>query len=77
MEYIEGVILCEFFDVCIQNFHYEQFGPDPVFRYIFSQIFRALHHVHSAGIAHCDLKPHNIILTHDFQIKLIDLGFVT
>jgi len=31
--------------------------------------------MHAAGIAHRDIKPENIILTENFDIKLIDLGY--
>lgn len=49
---------------------------DDVFvRYIFIRIAQALHQLHIAGIAHRDIKPENIILTDNFDIKLIDLGY--
>lgn len=35
----------------------------------------ALHKLHSSGVAHRDIKPENIILTEDYKIKLIDLGY--
>jgi eukaryotic-like serine/threonine-protein kinase len=34
----------------------------------------ALEYVHSQGIAHLDLKPENVIVASDNQIKLIDFG---
>jgi serine/threonine protein kinase len=36
-----------------------------------------LHKLHSQGICHRDLKPDNILLDKDFNIKIIDFGFAT
>ena len=39
-----------------------------------SQIADALEDAHEHGIVHCDLKPGNIMLTANQQIKLLDFG---
>ncbi len=39
-----------------------------------SGILRALTHVHASSILHADLKPSNVFLTDDRQVKLIDFG---
>lgn len=36
---------------------------------------RALFPAHEAGVFHCDLKPDNIFLQSDGQIRLLDFGF--
>lgn len=38
------------------------------------QIAEALNHAHERNIIHRDIKPHNILVTHDGQIKVTDFG---
>ena len=38
------------------------------------QILRALEHAHSKGVVHRDIKPQNIMLLHNGEIKVTDFG---
>lgn len=38
------------------------------------QTLRGLESLHFAGIIHRDIKPHNLMITNDDQVKIIDFG---
>lgn len=46
---------------------------DMAYHYI-HQTLRGLERLHFAGIIHRDIKPHNLMITSDNQIKIIDFG---
>ena len=39
------------------------------------QLFEALLHVHDKAVVHRDVKPENILLDDNLDIKLTDFGF--
>lgn len=63
MEYVEGVRL-------------EDHKPRDYVEvmWIFREVAQGLHAMHEAGYAHADIKPNNILLTSDKNIKIIDFG---
>jgi serine/threonine-protein kinase len=38
------------------------------------QICEGVGHAHQAGLVHCDIKPHNVLLTEDGRAKVVDFG---
>ncbi len=69
LEYLEGRTLRDLM---------RQLGvlPEALLRDLALQITSGLQAVHQAGAAHRDLKPGNILITPNYQVKLMDLGLV-
>ncbi|KEY74820.1 hypothetical protein S7711_06507 [Stachybotrys chartarum IBT 7711] len=40
----------------------------------FKQLVQGVQYLHSMGVAHCDLKPDNLLLTQDGVLKIADFG---
>ena len=49
--------------------------PEKISSKIFSKIVKTLQYIHENNIAHCDIKPENILLDKNFSPKLSDFGF--
>jgi serine/threonine-protein kinase len=41
---------------------------------LFIQACAGIGYAHRAGLVHCDIKPHNILVTPDFRVKVTDFG---
>ena len=67
MEYIDGITLKDYID----SEHVLNW-KDAVHFVI--QILRALQHAHSRGIVHRDIKPQNIMLLDNGQLRMMDFG---
>jgi serine/threonine protein kinase len=67
MEYVDGTTLEK---ILIQQ---GSLSPEHSIAYA-SQLLDALAYAHSRGAVHRDIKPTNIMVTHDGQIKLMDFG---
>ena len=67
MEYVDGQSL-------EKRVHKE--GPLPINDVIsyLRQSAKALRHAHQRNMVHCDIKPDNLLLNQDGQIKILDMG---
>ena len=45
--------------------------------HIFKKVIKILIQLRDNGIAHCDIKPENIMITSEGEIKLVDFGFAS
>lgn len=68
LDYVQGGCLLDF--VRKQGRFDERFC-----RYYLKQILQALHYIHSQGFAHRDIKPQNILIDGNYNIKIADFGF--
>jgi serine/threonine-protein kinase len=67
MELVEGTTLRSLL---------ERFGrlDPPMARHVARGVAAALDHAHAKGIIHRDVKPENVLLTPDGQVKVVDFG---
>ena len=68
MEYVDGMTLREYLN---------QRGGRLTNRetlHFFSQILKALEHAHANGVVHRDIKPQNIMLLDNGQLRMMDFG---
>jgi len=82
MEYVEGITLRQ---LTRTVFKQKQRIPVPLAVYLMEQAALGLHYAHSIkdplsgvelNIVHRDVSPHNIMLSYDGDVKLIDFGVV-
>lgn len=67
MEYIEGETLKEYIT------RHERISIDNAVKFTIA-IAEGLEHAHAMGIVHCDIKPHNVLITKQGRIKVTDFG---
>jgi serine/threonine-protein kinase len=63
MEYVDGVMLDDLARL-----------PIPKLVAFFRRVADAMAHMHRRGVYHGDLKPGNLMITRDGQVKVIDFG---
>ncbi len=80
MEYCDGKNLKEYLDKLIEK---KFVFPVEICTYITTQVCQGLHYAHTltdkltgkqCNIIHRDISPHNIMLTYDGAVKVIDFG---
>ena len=74
-EYIKGMSLREYYNEEIKNQKGISDHKVKIFKKIFKQIFEAMNYLHCNYMAHRDIKLENILITKEYEIKIIDFGF--
>lgn len=67
LELVEGGSFAEFLNV------YKKLPMD-VIKFYAAEIVNILEYLHSNGIAHRDMKPHNLMIGNDLHLRAIDFG---
>ena len=74
-ELVNGISLRDFYNKEIRNQKNISEKKYKILTIIFKQIFSAFDYIHKKNIFHRDIKLENILLTKNYEIKIIDFGF--
>ena len=74
-ELVNGISLRDYYNREIRNQKGISEHKAMIFKKIFKQIFDAMNYLHKNHMAHRDIKLENILMTKDYEIKIIDFGF--
>ena len=74
-ELVKGISLREYYNREIRDQKEISEYKEEILKKIFYQIFDAMNYIHKNFIAHRDIKLENILMTKDYEIKIIDFGF--
>lgn len=70
MEYINGVSLLDYVQSKPELTQSDKAG-------LIRTALDALHQAHSRGVIHCDIKPENILVSNEGDLKLLDFGIAS
>ena len=74
-ELVNGISLRDYYNREIRNQKGISEHKANIFKKIFKQIFDAMNYLHKNYMAHRDIKLENILMTREYEIKIIDFGF--
>ena len=74
-ELVNGISLRDYYNREIRNQKGISEHKAHIFKKIFKQIFDAMNYLHKNYMAHRDIKLENILMTREYEIKIIDFGF--
>ena len=74
-ELVNGISLRDYYNNEIRNQKGISEHKAMIFKKIFKQIFDAMNYLHKNHMAHRDIKLENILMTREYEIKIIDFGF--
>ena len=74
-ELVNGISLRDFYNKEIRNQRNISEKKYKILTILFKQIFSAFDYIHKKNIFHRDIKLENILLTKNYEIKIIDFGF--
>ena len=74
-EFVKGISLRDYYNKEIRYQKGISEHKEQIFKKIFRQIFEAMNYLHCNHMAHRDIKLENILLTKEYEVKIIDFGF--
>ncbi|XP_067609284.1 mitogen-activated protein kinase 13 isoform X6 [Pseudorca crassidens] len=66
-------LVMPFMQMDLQKIMGMEFGEDKI-QYLVYQMLKGLKYIHSAGVIHRDLKPGNLAVNEDCELKILDFG---
>ncbi|XP_033622500.1 mitogen-activated protein kinase 13 [Fukomys damarensis] len=66
-------LVMPFMQTDLQKIMGMEFTEDKI-QYLVYQMFKGLKYIHSAGVIHRDLKPGNLAVNEDCELKILDFG---